>query len=99
MQVAEMPFKPFRDYILVKPLPREHSELIAVVTEEKHCRGEVLEVGPGKINKHGRRIPLETKPGDIVHFGDGNFDFYPKHYEGNECLRIIQEADIAYIED
>lgn len=93
-----MGFKPFQDYILVKPLPREHSETLEVITTEKHCRGKILAVGPGKRNKKGRIQPLDAKVGEIVHFGDGNFDFYPKHFEGNECFRIIQEADICFIE-
>lgn len=93
-----MPFRPTQDYILVRPLERAHSETITVISNEKHCRGQVLTVGPGKRNKRGIVQPLDTQPGDIVHFGDGNFDFYPKFYEGNECLRIIQEADVAYVE-
>ncbi len=94
-----MPFRPSQDYLLVRPLEREHSETLAVITNEKHCRGIVLAAGPGKRDKRGRIKPLDANPGDTIHFGDGNFDFYPKFYEGNECLRIIQEADIAYIEE
>lgn len=89
--------KPRQDFILVKPLERKQSETLLVVSHEKHCRGEVLAVGPGKRDKKGRIHPLDTKPGDIVAFGDGNFDFYPKHYEGTECYRLIQEADVAFI--
>lgn len=91
--------RPRQDYMLIRPLQREHSETLAIVTNEKHCRGEVLAVGPGKRDKKGRIVPLDTKPGNIIHFGNGNFDFYPKYYEGNECLRLIQEADVAYIEE
>jgi chaperonin GroES len=89
--------RPTQDYILVRPLERQQSKTIAVVSYEKHCRGEVLAVGPGKHDKKGRLHPLDAKPGDIIAFGDGNFDFYPKHYDGLECLRIIQEADIVGI--
>ena len=93
-------FRPTQDYILVRPLPRELSETLTIVTNEKHARGKVLAIGPGKLNKHGRRIQLDTQIGDIVHFGNGeNFDWFPKIYEGNECLRLIQEADVAYIEE
>lgn len=93
-----MPFRPTQDYLLIRPLARQHSDAIAVITNEKNCRGIVLAAGPGKRDKRGNLKPLDTKPGYIVRFGDGNFDFYPKFYEGNECLRIIQEADVAYIE-
>jgi len=92
--------RPTQDYILVRPIERKVSDVIHVVNAEKHCRGEILAVGPGKRDKRGRLRPLDSRPGQIVAFGDGNFDFYPKHYEGNECLRIIQEADVvAFIEE
>lgn len=94
-----MSFRPTQDYILVRPIERKQSDVITVVSNERHCRGEVLAVGPGKRDKRGRLKPLDTLPGQRIAFGDGNFDFYPKFYEGNECLRIIQEADICFIED
>ena len=95
-----MPFRPTQDYILVRPIERQHSEALAVISHEKHCRGTVIATGPGKRNpKTGRLKPLDTKPGDTIHFGNGSFDFYPRFYQGNECLRIIQEADVCFIEE
>lgn len=93
--------KPRQDFILIKPLLRFHSSTIEVVSHEKHCRGEVVAVGPGKRDKKGNIRPLEAKPGDIVAFGNGSFDFYPEWRETPEgpVHRLIQEADIAYIED
>lgn len=92
--------RPTQDYIVVKPLPRFHSAVIDVQTREKHCRGEVIAVGPGKRDKKGRLKPLDARCGDIVAFGNGEFDFYPKWQDSpeSETLRVIQEADIAYIE-
>ncbi len=95
--------RPLDDYIVVKPLEREHSKVIAVISNEKNCRGEVLAVGPGKPNKKGHVMPLDVRVGEIVAFGNGDFDFYPKHYEMapdgvSHCYRVIQEADIAYVE-
>ena len=89
--------RPTQDYILVRPIERKVSDILYVVNTEKHCRGEILAVGPGKRDKRGRLRALDSRPGQIVAFGNGDFDFYPKHYEGNECLRIIQEADVAFI--
>lgn len=97
-----MNFRPTQDYILVKPLEREHSTTIAVITHEKHCRGVILAVGPGKKDKKGRVKPLDAKVGDVIHFGDGTRTLdqcYPKIQDGNVTLRLIQEADIAYIEE
>ncbi len=94
-------FVPRQDYILIKPLDREHSKILEVVSHEKHCRGEVVSVGPGKRDKKGNLKPLDAKPGDIVHFGDGSFDFYPQYQDTPEgpVFRLIQEADVAFIED
>ena len=87
--------RPLFDYIVVKPLIRKQSDVIEVVSNEKHCRGEIVAVGPGKFNKKGQRIPLVSQAGQIVIFGNGDFDFYPKVYEGTQIFRLIQEADIA----
>lgn len=36
---------------------------------ERPQEGEVIAVGPGKRNKHGKLIPLDVKSGDRVLFG------------------------------
>ena len=94
--------KPRQDFILVLPLERRQSTVLAIVSHEKHCRGEVIAVGPGKTDKKGHTWPLAVKPGDIVAFGNGDFDFYPKYFHEksdgtSDCYRIIQEADVAFI--
>ena len=90
-------FRPHQDYLLVKPLERKKSDILTVISSEKHCRGEVIAVGPGKKNKHGKVHPLDSKVGDIIAFGDGNFDFYPSYREDGIDYRIIQEADVAFV--
>ena len=87
--------RPLQDYIVVEPMERKKSDIIQVVSNEKHCRGKILAVGPGKRDKKDRLHRLDAQVGQIVIFGDGNFDFYPKYWEGNRCLRLIQEADIV----
>jgi len=96
--------RPKQDYLLIKPLERVQSTVLAVVSHEKHCRGVVVACGPGKRDKRGNLKPLDAKPGDTVAFGDGNFDFYPKWHDEkpdgtSDVYRIIQEADIVFIED
>ncbi len=94
--------RPTDDYILIKPLIRKQSEILHIISREKQCRGEVLAVGPGKPNKSGNPMPLDVKVGEIVAFGNGDFDFYPKYHEDKpdgtrDTYRIIQEADIVFI--
>lgn len=94
-----MNFKPLQDYIVVRPIERKQSAILAVVSYEKQCRGEILAVGPGKPDKRGNVRPLASKPGEIIAFGNGDFDFYPRvEHNGEEC-RLIQEADICFVFD
>lgn len=88
--------RPTQDYIVVLPIERKQSEVLEVVSHEKQCRGKVMAVGPGKHIKN-RLQPLDTRVGEIVGFGDGNFDFYPRYEENGIVYRIIQEADIVGI--
>ncbi len=88
--------KPTQDYIVVLPIERRQSTVLEVISHEKQCRGKVMAVGPGKRIKD-RLHPLDTKVGEIVGFGDGNFDFYPEYEEGGIVYRVIQEADIVGI--
>ncbi len=88
---------PTQDYIVIKPLTRKQSDILHVISDEKHCRGEIVAVGPGKEGKKGNLIPMVSEVGQIVAFGNGEFDFYPKHWDGLECYRVIQEADICFV--
>ena len=76
------------DHILVRPLPDPRSDILHVIHAERSGYGEIVAVGPGKLDKKGRRIPLQLRVGERVRYG--RFDFPP--YE--DCL-ILQEADVA----
>lgn len=92
--------RPTQDYILVKPLERVASSVIQVINWEKHCRGQIVAVGPGKRNSKGKIQPMDSEVGQIIAFGNGNFDFYPKFYDTDGTLyRLIQEADICFVDE
>ena len=65
-----MKLKPLHDRILIKII--EESEktkggiIIPDTAKEKPSEGEIIAVGPGIINKDGKRNPLEVKPGDKI---------------------------------
>jgi chaperonin GroES len=68
-----MKIKPLSDRVLVL---RENEEqksaggiIIPDTAKEKPQRGKVVAVGSGKIDKDGKRIPLEVKAGDRILFG------------------------------
>ena len=93
-----MKLKPLHDRILIKII--EESEktkggiIIHDTAKEKPSEGEVVAVGPGIINKVGKRNPLEVKPGDKILFSK---------YSGDEVkidgkdLMIIKEEDVIGI--
>ncbi|MCK9196738.1 MAG: co-chaperone GroES [Syntrophales bacterium] len=68
-----MKFRPLHDQVLVI---REESEqksaggiIIPDTAKEKPQKGMLVAVGPGKMDREGKRIPLEVKTGDRVLFG------------------------------
>jgi chaperonin GroES len=87
--------QPLADRVLVKPIEKEERTKSGIylpdTAKEKPQEGEVLAVGPGKMDEDGKRIPLDLKVGDRV--------IYAK-YGGTEIkvddvdLIILREADI-----
>jgi len=68
-----MRFRPLHDQVLVI---REESEqktaggiIIPDTAKEKPQKGKLVAVGPGRMDREGKRIPLEVKAGDRVLFG------------------------------
>lgn len=79
--------RPLRDQVVIKLMPESHSELVPDQFRDRSRTGEVVAVGPGKVDmKHGRRIPMRVKVGDRVRFSLNDFE------DGDYTL--IQEGDI-----
>ncbi|PYQ13747.1 MAG: co-chaperone GroES [Acidobacteria bacterium] len=68
-----MKVKPLYDRILVRRLdPREEVKggiIIPDTAKEKPMEGKVVAVGAGRLDKSGKRIPIEVKVGDKVLIG------------------------------
>ncbi len=93
-------FKPLRDHILVKPIEREDSKILVVITNKRMYKGEVIATGPGRPVNRDREsafIPMTVKPGDIVSYGETPVIF-PEYEENGEKYLIMQEQDVAFIE-
>lgn len=77
-------------------LPAEEAEsmrgplYIPDTAKEKPTQGEVLAVGPGRMEE-GVRIPMEVKPGDQVIYGKYSGTPYQV---GDDELIIIKASDI-----
>ena len=87
--------KPLADRVLVKPLSEEEVTKGGIIlpdtAKEKPQRGEIIAVGPGRLDEEGKRIAMELKKGDKV--------LYAK-YAGTEVkidddeYLILRESDI-----
>ncbi len=62
--------KPLGDRIIVKPTAAEEVTKGGIVlpdtAKEKPREGEVIAVGPGKVQDNGTKVPMEIKVGDKV---------------------------------
>ena len=68
-----MKVKPLYDRLLVKRIEEKETRaggiIIPDTAKEKPMEGKVIAVGTGKVEKDGKRTPLEVKVGDRVLFG------------------------------
>ena len=90
-----MKIRPLNDRILVKRLEEEGKTAGGIIipdsAKEKPAEGEIVAVGPGKMNEKGERTAMDVKPGDRVLFSKyGGTDV---KIEGEDYL-IMREDDI-----
>jgi chaperonin GroES len=83
---------PLADKLVIKPVVQEEVMASGIVipdtAKEKPQQGEIIAVGPGKLDDDGKRIPMDLKVGDRV--------LYAK-YTGQE-IKIEQEEYIVLSE-
>ena len=86
--------QPLEDRVVI--LPDEETETmrgglyIPDTAKEKPTQGEVIAVGPGRVEK-GARIPMDLKVGDKVIYG--KYSGTPFTTEGDEVI-IIKASDV-----
>ena len=87
--------KPLEDRIVVKPLDAEQTTASGLVipdtAKEKPQEGEVLAVGPGRIDDNGNRVPLDVTVGDKVIYS--KYGGTEVKYAGEEYL-ILSARDV-----
>ncbi len=68
-----MKVQPLHDRILLKRVEAKQAKrggiIIPDTAKEKPMEGKVIAVGAGRVEKDGKRIPLEVKVGDRVLVG------------------------------
>lgn len=68
-----MKVKPLADRVLVQRIEEEELKkggiIIPDTAKEKPQQGKVVEIGAGRLDEKGKRVPMEIKKGDRVLFG------------------------------
>jgi chaperonin GroES len=90
--------KPLEDRIVIKSLEAEQTTASGLVipdtAKEKPQEGEVLAVGPGRIDDKGNRVPLDVNVGDrVIYSKYGGTEI--KH--GGEEFLILSARDVLAI--
>jgi chaperonin GroES len=90
--------KPLEDRIVVKALEAEQTTASGLVipdtAKEKPQEGEVLAIGPGRIDDNGNRVPLDVNVGDKVIYS--KYGGTEVKYAGEEYL-ILSARDVLAV--
>ena len=90
--------KPLEDRVLVAPLEAEQTTKSGLVipdtAKEKPQEGEVLAVGPGRIDDNGNRVPLDVSVGDKVIYS--KYGGTEVKYDGQDLL-LLNARDILAV--
>ena len=90
-----MKIRPLNDRLLVKRLAEEGKTAGGIIipdsAKEKPAEGEVVAVGPGKLNDKGERVALQVTAGDRVLFS--KYGGTEVKIDGDDFL-IMREDDI-----
>lgn len=90
--------KPLEDRIVLKAIEAEQTTASGLVipdtAKEKPQEGEVIAVGPGRIDDNGNRVPLDVAVGDKVIFS--KYGGTEVKYGGDELL-ILSARDILAV--
>ncbi|NLB05477.1 MAG: co-chaperone GroES [Desulfobulbaceae bacterium] len=90
-----MKIRPLNDRILVKRLGGEEKTAGGIIipdsAKEKPAEGEVVAVGPGKLNEAGARVAMDVAVGDRVLFS--KYGGTEVKLDGEDFL-IMREDDI-----
>ena len=90
--------KPLEDRIVIKQVEAEQTTASGLVipdtAKEKPQEGEVLAIGPGRIDDNGNRVPLDLAVGDKVIYS--KYGGTEVKYDGDEFL-ILSARDVLAV--
>jgi chaperonin GroES len=95
-----MAFRPLGDRVLVRRVAEQSKSrggiLIPDTAKEKPQEGDVIAVGPGARDEHGKRIDMDVQPGDRILFG--KWSGSEVKIDGDDLI-IMKESDILGVID
>ena len=90
-----MAFRPLHDRVLVRRIEADEKTAGGIIipdsAKEKPQEGEIVAVGSGARDEHGKLVPLDVKKGDKVLFG--KWSGTEVKIDGQDLL-IMKESDI-----
>ena len=90
--------KPLEDRLVIKAVEAEQTTASGLVipdtAKEKPQEGEVVAVGPGRVDDNGNRVPLDVTVGDKVIFS--KYGGTEVKYSGEEFL-ILSARDVLAV--
>jgi len=90
-----MHFRPLHDRVVVRRIDAEEKTaggiIIPDTAKEKPMEGEVVAVGPGARDQHGKLVPIGLEAGDRILFG--KWSGTEVKIDGEELL-IMKESDV-----
>ncbi len=95
-----MKVRPLHDRLIVKRLEEEEKTkggiIIPDTAKEKPIEGKVIAAGEGRLNKDGKKIPMEVKTGDRILFA--KYAGTEIKMDGEEYLMMKEDDILAVIE-
>ena len=90
--------KPLEDRIVIRQVEAEQTTASGLVipdtAKEKPQEGEVIAVGPGRVDDKGNRISVDVKVGDVVIYS--RYGGTEVKYEGQE-FQILSSRDVLAV--
>ena len=90
--------KPLEDRIVIRQVEAEQTTASGLVipdtAKEKPQEGEVIAVGPGRVDDNGNRIPVDVKVGDVVIYS--RYGGTEVKYDGQE-FQILSSRDMLAV--
>jgi chaperonin GroES len=94
-----MKIRPLNDRVIVKRLEDERKTAGGIVipdtAAEKPSQGEVVAVGPGKLDDSGKTVAMGVKTGDKILFG--KYSGTEFKLDGNDYLHMREDDIIGIV--